>query len=127
MKVSVDSQLETFHARTADLVSIEELAEKLAEGRPLRIKYGCDPSAPDLHLGHVVGLDKLRELQDLGHTIIFLIGDFTAMIGDPSGRSKTRPALSREEVEANARKAYFNASNSAFAAFRLAVLKPSVI
>ena len=103
MNPSVDSQLETFRGRTVDLHSEKELAGKLAEGRPLRIKLGCDPSAPDLHIGHVVPLDKLRELQELGHTIIFLVGDFTALIGDPSGRSKTRPALSREEVQANAR------------------------
>ena len=103
MNPSVDSQLETFRARTVDLHSEQDLVAKLAEGRPLRIKLGCDPSAPDLHIGHVVPLDKLRELQELGHTIIFLIGDFTAMIGDPSGRSKTRPALRREEVQANAR------------------------
>jgi tyrosyl-tRNA synthetase len=102
MNVSVNSQLEIFRTRTVDLVSEEDLAEKLSAERPLRIKYGCDPSAPDLHIGHVVPLDKLRELQDLGHTIIFLVGDFTAMIGDPSGRSRTRPALSREEVAANA-------------------------
>jgi tyrosyl-tRNA synthetase len=95
-------QLEVFRAGAEQLVSEEELLAKLAQGRPLRIKYGCDPSAPDLHLGHTVGLSKLRQLQDLGHTIIFLIGDFTALIGDPSGRSKTRPALSREAVRANA-------------------------
>ncbi len=103
MNPSVDSQLETFRAHTVDFHSEQDLAAKLAEGRPLRIKLGCDPSAPDLHIGHVVPLDKLRELQELGHTIIFLIGDFTAMIGDPSGRSKTRPALRREDVQANAK------------------------
>ncbi|HXZ85484.1 MAG TPA: tyrosine--tRNA ligase [Myxococcota bacterium] len=95
-------QLEVFRAGAEQLVSEAELLAKLERGRPLRIKYGCDPSAPDLHLGHTVGLSKLRRLQELGHTIIFLIGDFTALIGDPSGRSKTRPALSREQVRANA-------------------------
>jgi tyrosyl-tRNA synthetase len=88
---------------TVDLVSEEELARKLRRGRPLRIKYGNDPSAPNLHLGHSVVLDKLRELQELGHRVIFLVGDFTAMIGDPTGKSRTRPALSQEEVRANAR------------------------
>ncbi len=103
MNPPVDSQLESFRAHTVDLHSEQDIVAKLAEGRPLRIKLGCDPSAPDLHIGHVVPLDKLRELQELGHTIIFLVGDFTAMIGDPSGRSRTRPALSLEEVRANAR------------------------
>ncbi len=103
MPPTATSQLEAFRSGAVDLVSERDLAEKLAEERPLRIKYGCDPSAPDLHVGHVIPLDKLGELQELGHTIIFLVGDFTAMIGDPSGRSKTRPALSREQVEANAR------------------------
>jgi tyrosyl-tRNA synthetase len=84
-------------------VSEEELAGKLRRGQPLRIKFGCDPSAPDLHLGHLVVLDRLRVFQELGHTVIFLVGDFTARIGDPSGRSKTRPALSLDEVRANAR------------------------
>ncbi len=89
-------------ARCVDLISRDELSAKLREGRPLRIKYGADPSAPDLHLGHVVGLNKLREFQDAGHTVVFIIGDFTAMIGDPSGRSQTRKPLSREQVRANA-------------------------
>jgi tyrosyl-tRNA synthetase len=80
----------------------DELLEKLKSGRPLRIKYGADPSAPDLHLGHSVPIRKLRRFQELGHHIIFIIGDFTARIGDPSGRSKTRPMLSPEQIEANA-------------------------
>ena len=101
MSSSGASQLEIFRARTVELVSEEDLARKLEEKRPLRVKLGMDPSTPDLHIGHVVVLDKLREIQELGHTIIFLVGDFTGMIGDPSGRSKTRPALSREQVEAN--------------------------
>ena len=77
---------------------------------PLRIKLGLDPTAPDIHLGHTVVLNKLRELQDLGHTVIFLIGDFTSMIGDPSGRNTTRPPLTREQIEANARTYYAQAS-----------------
>jgi tyrosyl-tRNA synthetase len=100
---SVREQLAVFARGSERLVTEEELVRKLERGPPLRIKYGCDPSAPDLHFGHTVPLEKLRQLQDLGHTIIFLVGDFTAMIGDPTGRSKTRPALSREQVEANAR------------------------
>lgn len=97
-----EAQLEMFRARVETLVSEEELLAKLRRGKPLRIKFGCDPSTPDLHLGHMVPLTKLRELQELGHTIIFLVGDFTAMIGDPTGRSRTRLSLSREEVLRNA-------------------------
>jgi tyrosyl-tRNA synthetase len=93
--------------RGSDELLIEaELAQKLAcsatTGKPLRCKLGLDPTAPDIHLGHTVVLNKLRQLQDLGHTVIFLIGDFTSMIGDPSGRNTLRPPLSREEIEANA-------------------------
>jgi tyrosyl-tRNA synthetase len=84
-----------------------KLARSEASGVPLRIKLGLDPTAPDLHLGHTVVLNKMRQLQDLGHTVIFLIGDFTAMIGDPSGRNTTRPPLTREQIEDNAR-TYFN-------------------
>ena len=82
---------------------LAKLARSEATGVPLRIKLGLDPTAPDIHLGHTVVLDKLRELQDLGHTVIFLIGDFTTMIGDPSGRNTTRPPLSRDQIEANAK------------------------
>ena len=85
-----------------EIISPAELAAKLALGRPLRIKLGMDPTAPDLHLGHSLTLKKLREFQDAGHTVIFLVGDFTAMIGDPTGRSETRKPLSREEIERNA-------------------------
>ena len=100
---SVDQQLEVFR-RGADEVLIEsELREKLASGRPLRVKAGFDPTAPDLHLGHTVLISKLRQLQDLGHHVLFLIGDFTGMIGDPSGKNATRPPLTREEVAQNAR------------------------
>src|SRR4051794_10199635 len=81
---------------------LAKLARSEATGVPLRIKLGLDPTAPDLHLGHTVVLNKLRQLQDLGHTVIFLIGDFTSMIGDPSGRNVTRPPLTREQIEANA-------------------------
>ena len=81
---------------------LKKLARSEANGRPLRIKFGLDPTAPDLHLGHTVVFNKMRQLQDLGHTVIPLIGDFTSMIGDPSGRNSTRPALSKEQIEANA-------------------------
>ncbi len=86
----------------AQIISEKELAEKLALGRPLRIKLGADPTSPDLHLGHTIAFRKLRQFQDLGHEAILIIGDYTAMIGDPSGRSATRPQLSREQVLANA-------------------------
>ncbi|MDP1901405.1 MAG: tyrosine--tRNA ligase [Rubrivivax sp.] len=86
---------------------LKKLARSEATGRPLRIKFGLDPTAPDLHLGHTVVFNKMRQLQDLGHTVIPLIGDFTSMIGDPSGRNSTRPPLTREQIEANA-KTYFD-------------------
>ncbi|OJX06183.1 MAG: tyrosine--tRNA ligase [Burkholderiales bacterium 70-64] len=89
---------------------LAKLARSEAAGTPLRIKLGLDPTAPDLHLGHTVVLNKMRQLQDLGHTVIFLIGDFTAMIGDPSGRNTTRPPLTREQIEANARTYFQQAS-----------------
>ena len=89
---------------------VDKLRRSEAEGRPLRIKLGLDPTAPDLHLGHTVVLNKMRQLQDLGHTVIFLIGDFTAMIGDPSGRNATRPPLSREQIDENARTYFDQAS-----------------
>ncbi|NRA01892.1 MAG: tyrosine--tRNA ligase [Myxococcales bacterium] len=101
-RASEEEQTRVFAERTVDLVSESDLRAKLRLGRPLRIKLGCDPSAPDLHLGHLVPLDQLRRYQDLGHVIVFLVGDFTARIGDPSGRRKTRPALTREQVEENA-------------------------
>lgn len=87
----------------AEVISREELTKKLAAGRPLRVKLGVDPTAPDIHFGHTVGLQKLRQFQDLGHEGILIIGDFTAMIGDPSGRSATRPQLTHDEVLANAK------------------------
>ncbi len=89
---------------------LAKLARSEATGVPLRIKLGLDPTAPDIHLGHTVVLNKLRELQDIGHTVIFLIGDFTSMIGDPSGRNSTRPPLTREQIEANAKTYYAQAS-----------------
>ncbi|AJC16141.1 tyrosine--tRNA ligase [Pandoraea sputorum] len=85
---------------------LQKLARSEATGKPLRIKLGLDPTAPDIHIGHTVVLNKMRQLQDLGHTVIFLIGDFTSLIGDPSGRNSTRPPLTREQIETNA-KTYF--------------------
>ena len=102
----VERQLVVIREGSAEFYGEEELrvrlAEALAEGRPLRVKLGLDPSAPDIHLGHSVVLSKLARFQELGHTPIFLVGDFTARIGDPTGKKKTRPALSAEEVKANA-------------------------
>jgi tyrosyl-tRNA synthetase len=89
---------------------IQKLTKSETTGVPLRIKLGLDPTAPDIHVGHTVVLNKMRQLQDLGHTVIFLIGDFTTMIGDPSGRNTTRPPLSREQIEANAQTYYKQAS-----------------
>ncbi|WP_425257540.1 tyrosine--tRNA ligase [Rubrivivax sp. RP6-9] len=89
---------------------LAKLARSEASGVPLRIKLGLDPTAPDIHIGHTVVLNKMRQLQDLGHTVIFLIGDFTSMIGDPSGRNTTRPPLTREQIEANAQTYYRQAS-----------------
>jgi tyrosyl-tRNA synthetase len=89
---------------------VAKLARAEATGVPLRIKLGLDPTAPDIHLGHTVVLNKMRQLQDLGHTVIFLIGDFTSMIGDPSGRNTTRPPLTRDQIDANARTYYAQAS-----------------
>ena len=100
---SIERQLEVIRRGTAELLVESELREKLASGRPLRVKAGFDPTAPDLHLGHTVLINKLRELQELGHHVVFLVGDFTGMIGDPSGRNATRPPLSREAVQANAK------------------------
>jgi tyrosyl-tRNA synthetase len=89
---------------------LAKLARSAVTGQPLRIKLGLDPTAPDLHLGHTVVLNKMRQLQDLGHRVIFLIGDFTSMIGDPSGRNNTRPPLTREQIEANAQTYFRQAS-----------------
>src|SRR5438552_15591869 len=92
-----------FLARNAvDCLPSGALEQRLAEGRPLRVKLGLDPTAADVHLGHTVVLQKLREFQDAGHTVVLIIGDYTARVGDPSGRSATRPVLSSEAIEANA-------------------------
>ncbi|TLM98863.1 MAG: tyrosine--tRNA ligase, partial [Actinobacteria bacterium] len=95
-------QLHIVKSGIADLVPEADLAKKLARGKALRVKLGVDPTAPDLHLGHAVPLRKLRQFQDLGHTVVLIIGDFTALIGDPSGRNSTRPPLTREQIDANA-------------------------
>jgi tyrosyl-tRNA synthetase len=103
MTPDVAHQLAVFKRGTDELIVEAELVDKLRRGKPLRIKEGFDPTRPDLHLGHTVQFNKLRQLQDLGHHIIFLIGDFTGMIGDPTGRNVTRPPLTREELDANAK------------------------
>jgi len=103
LKLPPEEQLKILKRNCVDLVSEEELLERLKSGRPLRVKLGVDPSRPDLHLGHAVVLKKLKQFQDLGHQVVLIIGDFTAMIGDPSGRNTTRPMLSREEVLQNAK------------------------
>ena len=104
---AVDEQLAYLKKGVAEIIPEADLRAKLANslntGKPLRVYLGVDPTAPDIHLGHTVVLRKLKHFQDLGHTAIFLIGDFSAMIGDPTGRSETRPPLSREEVDANAK------------------------
>jgi tyrosyl-tRNA synthetase len=103
----VDEQLAYLKKGTAEIIREEELKAKLAKslktGKPLRAKLGLDPTAPDIHLGHTVVIRKLKHFQDLGHTAVFLLGDFTALVGDPSGQSETRPPLSREQVDANAK------------------------
>jgi tyrosyl-tRNA synthetase len=103
MLLDTDHQLSVFKRGAHELIVESELLAKLRRGKPLRIKEGFDPTRPDLHLGHTVQFNKLRQLQDLGHHIIFLIGDFTGMIGDPTGRNVTRPPLSAEELAANAK------------------------
>ena len=98
-----EEQLALIQRGTHEIISVDDLLKKLKENRPLKIKAGFDPTAPDLHLGHTVLINKLKTFQDLGHEVYFLIGDYTAMIGDPTGKSATRPPLSREQVEANAK------------------------
>ena len=98
----IDRQMATIKRGMAELIDENELRKKIARGKPLRIKVGFDPTAPDLHLGHTVVMHKMRHFQELGHHVIFLIGDFTGRIGDPSGRSETRPPLTEEQVLANA-------------------------
>jgi tyrosyl-tRNA synthetase len=99
----VRRQLEALLSGAAEVIPVEELEERLGSGRPLRVKLGIDPSRPDLHLGHAVVLRKLRQFQDLGHTAVLIIGDFTGLVGDPTGQSETRPMLTPEEMGANAR------------------------
>ncbi|OPZ84628.1 MAG: Tyrosine--tRNA ligase [bacterium ADurb.Bin429] len=101
-KLTIAEQIAAMRRGVVDLISPAELEAKLKLGRPLRVKFGADPSAPDLHLGHCVQLRALRRMQELGHQVVFIVGDFTAMIGDPSGRSATRPQLTRKQVEENA-------------------------
>ncbi len=103
MNFDIEHHLSVFRRGADELLVESELAQKLKRGQPLRIKEGFDPTRPDLHLGHTVQFNKLRQLQDLGHHIIFLIGDFTGLIGDPTGRNVTRPALSAEEIAVNAK------------------------
>src|SRR3954468_10670922 len=100
--MSQPAQLETILRGADELITDEDLRRKLARGKPLRVKAGFDPTAPDLHLGHTVLLNKMRQFQDLGHHVMFLIGDFTGMIGDPSGRNVTRPPLTPEQIATNA-------------------------
>ena len=100
---TVEEQLRVIKRGCDELLVEAELAERIASGRPLRVKLGMDPTAPDLHLGHTVVLNKLRQFQDLGHHVQFLIGDFTGMIGDPTGKNTTRPPLTRDQIQDNAR------------------------
>lgn len=100
--VSIEKTLELIRRGTEEILLEEDLIERLKAGKPLRVKAGFDPTAPDLHLGHTLLLNKMRQFQDLGHEVIFLIGDFTGMIGDPSGKNETRPPLTREQIEQNA-------------------------
>ena len=93
-------ELELIKRKAVQIFSVEELEEKIKSGKKLKIKLGADPSRPDLHLGHTVVLRVLKHFQDMGHEVVFVIGDFTAMIGDPSGKSKTRPALTFEDMNA---------------------------
>src|SRR5919205_3833780 len=102
MTSTIGQAIQTIRRGCEELIVEDELVAKLKTGRQLRVKLGMDPTAPDLHLGHTVVINKLRQFQDLGHQAQFLIGDFTGMIGDPSGKNVTRPPLSREEINANA-------------------------
>src|SRR5471030_3316400 len=99
---SIEKSLDIIRRGTEEILLEQDLIERLKTGKPLRVKAGFDPTAPDLHLGHTVLLNKMRQLQYLGHEVMFLIGDFTGMIGDPSGKNETRPPLTREQVEENA-------------------------
>src|SRR5947207_3678874 len=103
MAFDVDHQMAIFKRGAEELLVESELVTKLTRGAPLKIKEGFDPTRPDLHLGHTVQFNKLRQFQDLGHHVVFLVGDFTSLIGDPTGRNVTRPALSSDEVAVNAK------------------------
>ena len=103
MNIDINQQLAVIKRGADELLIEAELVEKLKKGQPLRIKAGFDPTAPDLHLGHTVLINKLRQFQELGHQVLFLIGDFTGMIGDPTGKSATRPPLTAEQVQQNAK------------------------
>src|ERR1700730_13193598 len=98
-----EEKLQIIRRGSDELLVEAELKERLVSGKPMRVKAGFDPTAPDLHLGHTVLINKLRQLQELGNHVLFLIGDFTGMIGDPTGKNATRPPLTREEVALNAR------------------------
>ena len=102
LNVSVEEQLRIITSGTDTIVPVEGLQKKLEQGRPLNIKLGVDPTSPDLHLGHAVPLQKMRQFQDLGHNVTLIIGNGTAFIGDPSGKNSTRPQLSHEQIESNA-------------------------
>src|SRR5215813_9587692 len=105
-RVSIDEQVKIIQRGTVDLITVEELRRKLerstATSKPLRVKLGLDPTAPDIHFGHTVVLHKLRQFQELGHQVILVIGDFTGMIGDPTGKSETRKPLTKNDILANA-------------------------
>jgi tyrosyl-tRNA synthetase len=101
--MSIEKTLAVFARGSDEIIPLDDLKAKLKKGKPLKIKAGFDPTAPDLHLGHTVLINKLKQLQDLGHEILFLIGDFTAMIGDPTGKSATRPPLSDEQIQENSK------------------------
>jgi len=102
LQMTFEAQLERLTQGCVDVVRLDDLRDRLKQGRPLVVKVGFDPTAPDLHLGHTVLIRKMKHFQDLGHTVVFVVGDFTAMIGDPTGRSKTRPPLTTTEIERNA-------------------------
>src|SRR5512136_2072104 len=105
-KNEIERQLAVIRSGVEELIPEAEMVKKLERSietrTPLRVKQGFDPTAPDIHLGHTIGLRKLRQFQDLGHQVVLIVGDYTGMVGDPSGLSKTRPQLTREEVERNA-------------------------
>lgn len=99
MKNNIKEQLKIISRGTEEIIGLEDIEKKISSGKKLRVKFGADPTAPDLHLGHTVVIEKLRQFQELGHHIVFIIGDFTAMIGDPSGRTSERPVLAKEEIQ----------------------------